>query len=53
LIAAGNANKLAADKILISEDTVNGHAKNSLSKLGARDRTHAVTIALTRGILEL
>jgi DNA-binding NarL/FixJ family response regulator len=53
LIAAGNANKLVADKLSISEDTVKGHVKSILSKLGARDRTHAVTIALKRGIIEL
>jgi DNA-binding NarL/FixJ family response regulator len=53
LIAAGNANKLVADKLSISEGTVKGHVKSILSKLGASDRTHAVTIALKRGILEL
>jgi DNA-binding NarL/FixJ family response regulator len=53
LIAAGNANKLVADKLSISEDTVKGHVKSILSKLGAHDRTHAVTIALKRGIIEL
>lgn len=53
LIAAGNANKLIADQLTITEDTVKGHVKNILSKLGANDRTHAVTIALKRGIIEL
>jgi DNA-binding NarL/FixJ family response regulator len=53
LIAAGNANKLVADKLSISEDTVKGHVKSILSKLGAHDRTHAVTIAVKRGIIEL
>jgi len=53
LIAAGNANKLIADQLTITEDTVKGHVKNILSKLGASDRTHAVTIALKRGIIEL
>ena len=53
LIAAGNSNKLIADQLEISEDTVKGHVKSILSKLGARDRTHAVTVALKRGIIEL
>lgn len=53
LIAGGNANKLVADRLSISEDTVKGHVKSILSKLGAHDRTHAVTIALKRGIIEL
>jgi DNA-binding NarL/FixJ family response regulator len=53
LIAAGNSNKLVADQLAISEDTVKGHVKNILSKLGVNDRTHAVTAALKRGIIEL
>ena len=53
LIAAGNSNKLIAEQLAISEDTVKGHVKNILSKLGANDRTHAVTVALKRGIIEL
>jgi len=53
LIAGGHANKLIADQLGITEDTVKGHVKNILSKLGASDRTHAVTIALKRGIIEL
>jgi DNA-binding NarL/FixJ family response regulator len=53
LLAGGNANKLVADQLSITEDTVKGHVKNILSKLGANDRTHAVTIALKRGIIEL
>jgi DNA-binding NarL/FixJ family response regulator len=53
LIAAGNANKLIAVQLSITEETVKGHVKNILSKLGANDRTHAVTIALKRGIIEL
>jgi len=51
LIAEGNSNKLVADRLSISEDTVKGHVKNILSKLGANDRTHAVTIGLKRGII--
>jgi two-component system, NarL family, response regulator len=53
LIAAGNSNKLVADRLAISEDTVKGHVKSILSKLGVNDRTHAVTAALKRGIIEL
>ena len=53
LIAGGHANKLIADQLGITEDTVKGHVKNILSKLGASDRTHAVTIALKRGIIQL
>lgn len=53
LIAAGNANKQIADQLSISEATVKSHVTNILSKLGANDRTHAVTIGLKRGIIEL
>jgi DNA-binding NarL/FixJ family response regulator len=53
LIAAGNANKQVADQLSITEETVKGRVKNILSKLGANDRTHAVTIGLKRGIIEL
>jgi len=53
LIAAGNANKQIADKLSIGETTVKNHISNILSKLGANDRAHAVTIALQRGIIEL
>jgi len=53
LIAAGNANKQIADQLSIGEATVRGHVTNILSKLGANDRTHAVTIGLSRGIIEL
>ncbi len=53
LIAAGNANKLVASELSITEETVKGHVKNILSKLGANDRTHAVTIAIKRGIIEI
>ena len=52
-VAAGNANKLVAAELGISEETVKAHMKNILAKLGARDRTHAVTIAIKRGIIEL
>jgi DNA-binding NarL/FixJ family response regulator len=53
LIAAGNSNKLIADRLSIGEATVKGHVSNILSKLGAHDRAHAVTIALKRGIIGL
>jgi DNA-binding NarL/FixJ family response regulator len=53
LVAGGNANKLIADQLSITEETVKFHVKNILSKLGANDRTQAVTIALKRGIIEL
>jgi DNA-binding NarL/FixJ family response regulator len=53
LIAEGNANKVVADRLAITEDTVKAHVRNILSKLGANDRTHAVTIALKRGIISL
>jgi DNA-binding NarL/FixJ family response regulator len=53
LIAAGNANKQIAGLLGIAEDTVKSHITNILAKLGANDRTHAVTTALKRGIIEL
>ena len=53
LIGVGNANKQIADKLSIGETTVKNHISNILSKLGANDRAHAVTIALKRGIIEL
>jgi DNA-binding NarL/FixJ family response regulator len=53
LVAAGNANKDVAAHLSLSEVTVKSHVKNILSKLGANDRTHAVTIALKRGIIDL
>jgi DNA-binding NarL/FixJ family response regulator len=53
LIAAGNANKEIAGQLSIREETVKGHVTNILAKLGANDRTHAVTIGLKRGIIEL
>jgi DNA-binding NarL/FixJ family response regulator len=52
-ISVGCSNKVVADRLQISEDTVKGHVRSILSKLGASDRTHAVTIALRRGFLEL
>lgn len=53
LIRDGHRNKQIADKLEISETTVNFHIKNVVEKLRANDRTHAVTIALRRGILHI
>ena len=53
LIAGGNANKEIAAQLSITEETVKSHVKNILVKLGANDRTHAVTIGLKRGIIDL
>ncbi len=53
LIAAGNANKQIADQLSITEETVKSRVKSILSKLGANDRTHAATIGLKRGIIDL
>jgi DNA-binding NarL/FixJ family response regulator len=53
LIAEGNANKEIAEHLSVSEETVKGQVRNILSKLGAKDRTHAAMIGLKRGIIEL
>jgi DNA-binding NarL/FixJ family response regulator len=53
LIAKGSSNKIVADRLEITEDTVKGHVRNILEKLKANDRTHAVTIALHRGYFEV
>jgi DNA-binding NarL/FixJ family response regulator len=53
LIAGGNANKEIAAQLAITEETVKGYVKNILAKLGAKDRTHAVTIGLKRGVIDL
>jgi DNA-binding NarL/FixJ family response regulator len=53
LIAAGNANKEIAARLSLTEETVKGHVKNILAKLDANDRTHAVTIGLKRGMIEI
>lgn len=52
-VASGCSNKLIADRLTISEDTVKGHIRNILQKLKANDRTHAVTIAVRRGFFDL
>ena len=53
LIAAGAANKEIAAQLSTTEETVKSRVKNILLKLGANDRTHAVTIGVKRGIIEL
>ena len=52
-IAAGNRNKDIGDILFISEETVKVHIKHIMDKLGAKDRTQAITIAIRRGIIEL
>ena len=52
LIAEGNANKEIASQLSLSEETVKGQVRNILSKLGAKDRTHAAMIGFKRGIIE-
>jgi DNA-binding NarL/FixJ family response regulator len=51
MVATGSSNKRIGADLGISEQTVKGHLKNILGKLSANDRTHAVTIAMQRGIL--
>jgi len=53
LVRDGNRNKQIAHQLSISETTVTFHIKNIVEKLQANDRTHAVTIALRRGLLEI
>lgn len=53
LIRDGYRNKQIADQLSIAETTVNFHIKNLVDKLGANDRTHAVTIAVRRGLLQI
>jgi DNA-binding NarL/FixJ family response regulator len=52
-VASGNANKIIADNLDITEETVKAHMRNILSKLNANDRAHAVAIGLKRGIIEI
>ena len=51
-VATGTSNKIIASQLSLSEATVKCHMKSILSKLGANDRTHAVTIAMKRGFLD-
>jgi len=53
LIRDGHRNKQIAGLLAIAETTVNFHIKNLVDKLGANDRTHAVTIAVRRGLLQM
>lgn len=52
-IARGRANKQIGEELTLSENTVKNHVKSILSKLNAKDRTHAVTEALKRGLFQL
>ena len=51
LVADGTSNKVIADVLGVTEDTIKGHMRNVMLKLQANDRTHAVTIATKRGYL--
>jgi DNA-binding NarL/FixJ family response regulator len=50
-VAAGKSNKQVARELSVSEDTVKGHLKIIFTKLGVSDRTHAVMVAMRRGII--
>ena len=52
-VGGGNRNKDIADRLSISEETVKAHIKHIMEKLGASDRTHAMAIAVRRGIIEI
>lgn len=51
-VATGNSNKIIGAQLSVSEATIKGHMKSILAKLGANDRTHAVTIAVKRGFID-
>jgi DNA-binding NarL/FixJ family response regulator len=53
LIAGGNRNRDIAERLFISEETVKVHMRHLMDKLGASDRTQAITIAVRRGVIEL
>lgn len=53
LMAEGNSNRRIAQALAISEATTKSHVQRILGKLRARDRSHAVALALTRGIIRL
>jgi DNA-binding NarL/FixJ family response regulator len=53
LVAMGNSNKRIAGQLFVTEETVKGHVRSILGKLSASDRTHAVTLGLSRGIIQL
>jgi DNA-binding NarL/FixJ family response regulator len=52
LVAIGSSNKRVGQLLKVTEDTVKAHMKAILVKLGASDRTHAVTLAMRRGIID-
>ncbi len=52
-VAEGNRNREIAERLFISEETVKVHIKHIMEKLGAADRTQAVSIGLRRGIIQL
>ena len=52
-VAGGNRNREIGERLFISEETVKVHIKHIMEKLGASDRTEAVTIAVRRGIIHL
>jgi DNA-binding NarL/FixJ family response regulator len=53
LVAQGNSNKRIGAHLSITEETIKAHIKSILAKLGANDRTHAVTLAIKRGIIDV
>ena len=53
LVASGYANKVISATLAINDETTKTHIKNILAKLGARDRTHAASLGLKRGIISL
>jgi DNA-binding NarL/FixJ family response regulator len=52
MVASGTSNKVIASELALAEPTVKSHLKNIFQKLGANDRTHAVTIAIRRGYID-
>jgi DNA-binding NarL/FixJ family response regulator len=52
-VSEGNRNRDIAERLFISEETVKVHIKHIMEKLGASDRTHAMTIAARRGFIRL
>jgi DNA-binding NarL/FixJ family response regulator len=52
MVASGTPNKVIACELALAEPTVKSHLKNIFQKLGANDRTHAVTIAMRRGYID-
>ena len=52
LMASGYSNKEISEALHKSEGTVKNHVSNLLAKLGVRDRTRAVLLAIEKGILQ-